>query len=237
MFIIPAIDIIDGKCVRLTQGDYEQKKIYNDDPLEVAKEFEAYGIKRLHLVDLDGAKSEHIVNYSVLETITKNTRLQVDFGGGIKSDEDIKLALDSGAHQITAGSIAVKSRETVLRWLQHFGAEKIIIGADVRNEFIAVSGWREKSNVNLFDLIGDYVEHNAQNFICTDISKDGMLAGPSFNLYKKILYRFPEINLIASGGISSMEDIERLEEMGLYGAIIGKAFYEGKIDLNKVIKK
>ena len=228
MFIIPAIDIIDGKCVRLTQGDYAQKKVYNDDPLEVAKEFEACGIERLHLVDLDGAKSQHIVNYNVLETITKNTRLQVDFGGGIKSDEDIQLAFDSGAHQITAGSIAVKSRETVLRWLQIYGPGKIILGADVRDEYIAVSGWQEKSSVNLFDLIGDYVEHGANNFICTDISKDGMLEGPAFDLYKKILERFPEINLIASGGINSMEDIERLEEMGLYGAIVGKAIYEGK---------
>jgi phosphoribosylformimino-5-aminoimidazole carboxamide ribotide isomerase len=237
MFIIPAIDIIVGKCVRLTQGDYAQKKIYNDDPLEVAKEFEGYGIEWLHLVDLDGAKSEHIVNYKVLEKITKNTKLQVDFGGGIKSDEDIKLAFDSGAHQITAGSIAVKSRETVLRWLQQFGAEKIIIGADVRDEYIAVSGWQEKSSVNLFDLIGDYVEHGAVNFICTDISRDGMLAGPAFKLYEKILDRFPELNLIASGGISSMDDVERLEEMGLYGAIIGKALYEGKIDLNKLVKR
>ncbi len=234
MLLIPAIDIIDGKCVRLSQGDYAQKKIYNESPLEVAKEFQAAGITHLHLVDLDGAKSHHIVNHEVLKTIAQNTGLQVDFGGGIKSDEDAQTAFESGAQQITVGSIAVKSRETVLRWLQQYGAEKIILGADVKGESIAINGWQESSSLNLFDFLEDYIRHGIQYVICTDISKDGMLQGPSFALYKKILSRFPEIKLIASGGVSSMEDLFRLDEMGLYGAIIGKAIYEGNISLQQL---
>jgi len=234
MYIIPAIDIIDGKCVRLTQGDYAQKKVYNESPLEVAKEFEANRIKRLHLVDLDGAKSQHIVNEAVLKEITSNTSLQVDFGGGIKTDEDIRLAFDSGAHQITAGSIAVKSRETVLKWMEQYGSEKIILGADVKGEAIAVNGWQEESSLNLFDFLEDYVRHGIQYVICTDISKDGMMKGPAFELYKKMLDRFPELKLIASGGVSSMEDLDRLTELGLYGAIVGKAIYEGRIDLSRL---
>jgi len=234
MYIIPAIDIIDGKCVRLTQGDYAQKIVYNESPLDVAKEFEAQGIKRLHLVDLDGAKSKHIVNHTVLKEITSNTSLQVDFGGGIKTDEDIRLAFENGAHQITAGSIAIKSPETVLKWLEQFGAGKIILGADVKDETIAVNGWQEKSSMNLFDFLESYVIHGIQYVICTDISKDGMMKGPAFELYKKILDRFPELKLIASGGVSSVEDLGRLTELGLYGVIVGKAIYEGRIDLSRL---
>lgn len=236
MYIIPAIDIIDGKCVRLTQGDYAQKTIYNENPLEVAKEFERNGIERLHLVDLDGAKSQHIVNYPVLQQVTANTKLKVDFGGGIKSDEDIQLAFDSGAHQITAGSIAVKNQELVMRWLQTYGAEKIILGADVKGEQIAINGWQENSGIDLFGFLEIYIAQGIQYVICTDVSKDGMLQGPAFDLYFKILDRFPNLKLIASGGVSSIEELALLETMGCYGAIVGKAIYEGKIDLNKLKK-
>ncbi len=234
--IIPAIDIIDGKCVRLSQGDYAQKTVYNDNPVEVAKQFEAAGLTRLHVVDLDGARASHIVNHAVLSAITGATKLQVDFGGGIKTDADIKIAFDCGAAQITAGSIAVKDRETVLRWLTQYGAGKIILGADVREEKIAVSGWQEDSAINLFDFLEHYTHHGIQYVICTDIAKDGMLQGSSVALYKKILERFPELKLIASGGVTDLAELETLQHAGLYGAIIGKAIYEGKILLNDLKK-
>ena len=235
MHIIPAIDIIDGRCVRLTKGDYMSKKIYHEDPLEVAKQFEDAGITRLHLVDLDGAKSQHIVNYRVLKNIASNTKLKVDFGGGIKSDEDVLVAFDNGATQITAGSIAVKSPETVFKWAQQYGFEKIILGADVKQEQIAINGWQEQSSINLFDMLDAYVRAGVIYVICTDIDKDGMLKGPSFDLYKKIMNRFPGLNLIASGGVSSTEDLRLLSELDIYGAIIGKAIYEGNIDLAKLV--
>lgn len=231
MEVIPAIDIIDGKCVRLSQGDYTQKIVYNKNPLEVAKQFEAAGLQRLHLVDLDGAKASHIVNYKTLQTISLQTKLKIDFGGGIKTDEDIKIAFDSGAQQITAGSIAIKSRETVLRWLQKYGAEKIILGADVKDEMIAVSGWRENSSINLFEFLKDYLAHGIRYVICTDISKDGMLQGSSISLYQKILQQFPPLKLIASGGVSDLDELNVLRKTGLHGAIIGKAIYEEKISL------
>jgi len=236
MEIIPAIDIIDGKCVRLSQGDYEQKTIYNENPLEVAKQFEQAGLTRLHLVDLDGAKASHIVNHKTLQDIAKHTKLQIDFGGGIKTDEDIKIAFDSGAKQITAGSIAVKSRDTVLRWLDKYGAEKIILGADVKDGMIAVSGWQEKSSIDLFGFLRDYVAHGIKYVVCTDISKDGMLQGSSIELYKKILQQFPALKLIASGGVSDLNELNVLSETGLHGAIIGKAIYEGRISLENLAK-
>ena len=236
MHIIPAIDIIDGKCVRLTKGDYATKKIYHEDPLEVAKKFEDAGITRLHLVDLDGAKSQHIVNYKVLHSLASNTRLLIDFGGGIKSDADIQLAFDNGAAQITAGSIAAKSPETVFKWIDIYGAEKIILGADVKNEQVAINGWQENSSINLFDMLESYVQAGIQFVICTDIEKDGMLKGPAFELYKKISTRFPGVKLIASGGVSQMDDVRRLAELDLFGAIIGKAIYEGNIDLIQLVK-
>ena len=236
MEAIPAIDIIDGKCVRLTQGDYAQKTIYNEDPLEVAKQFEAAGLKRLHLVDLDGAKASHIVNHKMLEAITVNTKLKIDFGGGIKTDEDIHIAFECGAHQITAGSIAVKSRDTVLGWLNKYGAERIILGADVKDEMISVSGWTENSNINLFDFLQDYVAQGIGYVICTDIAKDGMMQGSSLTLYQKILKRFPSLKLIASGGVSDENELQTLNEVGLHGAIVGKAIYEGKIALSELAK-
>ncbi|HLP52666.1 MAG TPA: 1-(5-phosphoribosyl)-5-[(5-phosphoribosylamino)methylideneamino]imidazole-4-carboxamide isomerase [Chitinophagales bacterium] len=236
MEIIPAIDIIDGKCVRLTQGDYAQKIVYNENPVEVAKQFETAGLRRLHLVDLDGAKASHIVNHKTLEAICASTNLHVDFGGGVKTDADIELAFSCGARQITAGSIAVKSRETVLRWIEKYGADKIILGADVKDEMIAVSGWQEDSAIGLFDFLHDYTAQGIQYVICTDIAKDGMLQGSSVELYKKILQRFPSLKLIASGGVTSTEELEILNAAGLHGAIIGKAIYEGKILLNELSK-
>ncbi|MBK7148933.1 MAG: 1-(5-phosphoribosyl)-5-[(5-phosphoribosylamino)methylideneamino]imidazole-4-carboxamide isomerase [Bacteroidetes bacterium] len=231
MNVIPAIDIIDGKCVRLSQGDYALKTVYHQEPLEVAKQWEAAGITHLHLVDLDGAKASHIVNHAVLKAIASQTKLEVDFGGGIKSDEDIQIAFESGAAKITAGSIAVTSRETVLRWMNHYGASKIILGADVRNELIAIHGWQKESNLSLFDFLNDYTAAGIQYVICTDISKDGMLQGSSVGLYQKILQQFPGLHLIASGGVSSMAELQHLADCGLYGAIVGKAIYEGKINL------
>lgn len=232
MKIIPAIDIIDGKCVRLTKGDYKEKKIYNENPLEVAKEFEAAGLQYLHLVDLDGAKARHIVNYKMLEKICTQTGLQVDVGGGIKSDEDVHIVFASGATQITAGSTAVTHPEKVKAWLHQYGNEKIILGADVSNNLIAINGWMEKTEVSVFSLLEMYPE--IKYVICTDISRDGMLQGPSFDLYKEIQTAFPEINLIASGGISHISDIEKLSENGLHGAILGKAIYENKITLKQL---
>ncbi len=241
MRIIPAIDIIDGKCVRLTKGDYGTKKIYSESPLEIAKEFEANGIQYLHLVDLDGAKAGRIINHKTLEEIARNTSLKIDFGGGVKTNKDLDIAFQSGASQITGGSIAVKNPELFQEWITRFGSEKIILGADTHNEKIAVSGWLETSNEEVIPFISKYKNLGIKNIICTDISKDGMLEGPSFSLYEKILKTIPDINLIASGGISVIEELPKLKRLGCDGVIIGKAIYEGKISLkqleNFIIKK
>lgn len=241
MRIIPAIDIIDGKCVRLSKGDYNTKKIYNENPLEVAKEFEAHGINYLHLVDLDGAKSKHIVNHKVLEQIATKTSLKIDFGGGLKTDEDLKIAFECGANQVTGGSIAVKDPDVFKSWLAKFGSEKVILGADANNEKIAVSGWQEESEEELIPFIKTYLKEGIKYVICTDISKDGMLQGPSFELYEKILKSVQDIKLIASGGISTFDELPRLADIGCEGTIIGKAIYEGRITLKQleeyIIKK
>ncbi len=236
MEIIPAIDIIDGKCVRLTQGDYNQQVTYNSNPLEVAQQFEAAGIKRLHLVDLDGAKAAHIVNHKVLRAISTHTKLVIDFGGGVKTNEDIAIAFDNGAAQVTAGSIAVKQPDTVIRWLQHYGAEKIILGADVKDGQIATHGWQQSSGVDLFSFIQSYLPYGLKYVICTDVAKDGMMQGSSIDFYKHVLERFPKLKLIASGGVNGMADLQRLKDAGLYGAIVGKAIYEGAISLNELSK-
>lgn len=237
MRIIPAIDIIDGKCVRLSKGDYNTKKIYNENPLEVAKRFQDHGIQYLHLVDLDGAKSKHIVNHQILEEIASKTDLKVDFGGGLKTDKDLQIAFESGAQQVTGGSIAVKDPETFSGWLEKFGPEKIILGADANNEKIAVSGWQEESEKELLPFIKEYQQKGVQYVICTDISKDGMLQGPAFDLYQKILEETLEagaLKLIASGGISEFEELPKLEEIGCEGTIIGKAIYEGRIQMKEL---
>lgn len=234
MRIIPAIDIIEGKCVRLSKGDYNTKKIYNENPLEIAKQFEDHGIKHLHLVDLDGAKSKHIVNHKVLEQIATKTSLKIDFGGGLKTDEDLKIAFESGANQITGGSIAVKNPDVFKSWLSKFGADKIILGADANNEKIAVSGWLEESDQELIPFVQSYQKQGVSYVICTDISKDGMLQGPSFDLYKKMLTEIPNIKLIASGGISTFEELPKLAEIGCEGTIIGKAIYENRISLKQL---
>ena len=233
MRIIPAIDIIDGKCVRLSKGDYNTQKTYNEHPLEVAKAFEDHGIEYLHLVDLDGAKSKHIVNHKVLEAIAAKTNLKIDFGGGLKSDEDLKIAFNSGAKQITGGSIAVKDPATFSRWIEVYGADKIILGADVKGEYIATDGWLETSDRSLFDFLEHYESIGVRSTICTDISKDGMLAGPSFDLYEKIIAQ-SKIALIASGGISTYDELPQLAEMGCEGTIIGKAIYENRISLKQL---
>jgi len=234
MKIIPAIDIIDGKCVRLSKGDYTTKKIYNENPLEVAKEFEDHGIEYLHLVDLDGAKSKHIVNHRVLEQIASKTGLKIDFGGGLKSDEDLKIAFESGAEQITGGSIAVKSPNIFKKWLAKYGNDKIILGADANNEKIAISGWQEASKKELVPFVRNYQEEGVLYVICTDISKDGMLEGPSFDLYNKMLREIKGIKLIASGGISTFDELPKLAAIGCEGTIIGKAIYEGRIQLKQL---
>ncbi len=252
MRIIPAIDIIDGKCVRLSQGDYNQKTIYNEDPLEVAKEFEANGIQYLHLVDLDGAKSAHVVNWKVLERIASQTGLKVDFGGGVKTDEDIKMVFESGAKQVTGGSIAVKDSDTFEGWIEQYGSDKIILGADAKDGMIATHGWLESSELEVIEFINEWNKKNIEYVICTDIAKDGMLAGPSYRLYKSILAlnnikgsETPMISLqeitverpvklIASGGVAVADDLHRLKEMGCEGAIVGKAFYEGRISFKEL---
>ncbi|MCF8323864.1 MAG: 1-(5-phosphoribosyl)-5-[(5-phosphoribosylamino)methylideneamino]imidazole-4-carboxamide isomerase [Leadbetterella sp.] len=234
--VIPAIDIIDGKCVRLTQGDYEQKKIYNEDPSEVAKEFEDAGIKRLHLVDLDGAKEKRIINHKVLEKIANSTKLIIDFGGGIQSDEDIQKAFDFGAKMITGGSIAVKNQEMFLGWLEKFGPEKIILGADAKDEMIAISGWQESTKVSVYDFIEEYLKKGIKYTISTDVAKDGLMQGPSFELYEKMQARFSDLKIIASGGVSEMKDLEKLNDQGVFGVIVGKAIYEGKIGLKELEK-
>ena len=232
MRIIPAIDIIEGKCVRLSKGDYNRKTIYNSNVLEVAKNFEENGIQFLHLVDLDGAKQNRIINYKILEKISSETNLIIDFGGGLKSEEDIKIAFKSGAKQVTLGSVAVKNSELFLKSLEKYGSEKIILGADARKEKIAVSGWLEESETNIYDFIKEKTEDGIQYVISTDIDKDGMLEGPSFDLYEKIIGENPNIKLIASGGITSTNDLVQLKSLGCEGAIIGKALYENRITFN-----
>lgn len=234
MRIIPAIDIIDGKCVRLSKGDYDTKKIYNENPLEVAKEFQDHGIEYLHLVDLDGAKSSRIINHKVLEQIATKTNLKIDFGGGLKSDEDLKIAFECGANQITGGSIAVKNPELFEQWIQKYGADKIILGADANNGKIAISGWLEESNEEVIPFIQNYQSKEVEYVICTDISKDGMLQGPSFELYEQILSECKNVKLIASGGISAFEELPKLAQLGCEGVIIGKAIYEGRITLKQL---
>ena len=235
MRIIPAIDIIEGKCVRLSKGDYSTKKIYSEDPLDMAKRFEDHGIKYLHLVDLDGAKSKHIVNHKVLENIATNTSLQIDFGGGLKTDDDLRIAFESGAKQITGGSIAVKNPETFTSWINTYGADKIILGADAMDEKIAVSGWLEESDKDLIPFINEYQNKGIAYVICTDISKDVMLEGPAFNLYKRILNETEnDLKLIASGGISTFDELPKLAEIGCEGTIIGKAIYENRISLKQL---
>lgn len=237
MRIIPAIDIIEGKCVRLTRGNYDTKKIYNENPLEIAKQFEAAGIEYLHLVDLDGARAEEIINYKILEQIASKTTLKIDFGGGLKSNEDLHIAFNSGAKQVTGGSIAVKDTKTFEGWLSKYGSTKIILGADSKDQKIAISGWLEKSNTDLIPFIKSYQKKGIQYVVCTDIAKDGMLEGPSFELYKKIIQECSNssndqsIKLIASGGVTSINDINKLEELGCEAVIIGKALYENKISL------
>jgi len=229
--IIPAIDIIEGKCVRLSKGDYDSKKVYNENPVEVAKEFEANGIRRLHVVDLDGAKSHHIINYRILEKIATQTSLIIDFGGGIKSDEDLAIAFGSGAQMITGGSIAVKEPELFSKWIIKYGSDKIILGADVKDKKIAVSGWKEGTDIELMPFLDQYIKKGIKKVICTDIECDGMLQGPSTDLYKEILKEYPSLYLIASGGVSCIDDIIKLEEAKVPAVIFGKALYEGKIQL------
>ncbi len=233
MRIIPAIDIIDGKCVRLSKGDYRTKKIYSEYPLEIAKSFEDHGIEYLHVVDLDGAKSKHIVNYKILESIATKTNLNVDFGGGLKSDKDVEIAFECGANQITGGSIAVKQPAIFIAWLKHYGADKIILGADAHHRKIATDGWLEGSELDVVEFIHDYVQKGVRYTISTDIAKDGMLQGPSNELYKEILKK-TTVNLIASGGVATFDDLLELKELGCEGAIIGKAIYEGHITLKQL---
>jgi len=234
--IIPAIDLIDGKCVRLSQGDYNQKTVYYNDPLDVAKMFEDTGIRRLHVVDLDGAKAQHIINHKALERIATHTNLVIDFGGGLKSDDDLRIAFESGATMITGGSIAVKNPEVFTSWIQQFGAEKIILGADVKDRKIAVSGWLETTDIDLMPFIKGYMQKGISKVICTDISKDGMLEGPAIPLYQEMLQEEPEMYLIASGGVSSIADIDKLQEHQIPAVIIGKAIYEGRIALRDLAK-
>ncbi|WBL43728.1 1-(5-phosphoribosyl)-5-[(5-phosphoribosylamino)methylideneamino]imidazole-4-carboxamide isomerase [Algoriphagus halophytocola] len=234
MQIIPAIDLIGGKCVRLSQGDYSSKKEYHDDPLEMAKRFEGAGIQRLHLVDLDGAKAKKIINADVLQRISSGTSLQVDFGGGIQADKEIEKAFELGAKQVTGGSIAVKNAELFQSWIKRYGSEMIILGADAKNRKIAVGGWEETTAVDLIPFIKDYVALGISYVICTDVAKDGLLQGPSTDLYKEILEEIPGIKLIASGGVSSVKDLEELEKIGVYGTIVGKAYYEGRVTLEEL---
>jgi len=232
--LIPAIDIIGGQCVRLTKGDYDQKTVYRDSPAEVAKEFEKIGFKRLHVVDLDGAKSKHIVNEQVLEAITTQTQLTVDFGGGIKTDEDIEKAFAAGASMVTIGSIAVTNPDLFMGWLEKYGVEHIILGADVRHGKISINGWKEDSSEDLLPFLKKYVDAGVRNVLCTEISKDGTLAGPAIELYQSMMAAYPELHLIASGGVSSIDDIKALEDAGIPAVVFGKAIYEGKINLNEL---
>ncbi len=231
--LIPAIDIIDGKCVRLTKGDYEQKTVYGD-PLEMALNFERIGYRRLHVVDLDGAKSRHIVNVSMLHRLASETKLTIDFGGGIKTDDDIEKAFNSGAAMVTVGSVAVTQPELFHRWLQKYGSERIILGADVRQGLISINGWKEDSSEELLPFLKRYIDMGVKNVLCTEISKDGTLSGPAINLYKEVMADYPSLHLIASGGVSSMDDIVRLNDAGIPAVVFGKAIYEGKINLNEL---
>jgi phosphoribosylformimino-5-aminoimidazole carboxamide ribotide isomerase len=234
MEIIPAIDIIDGKCVRLTQGDYSQKKVYNERPLEVARQFEDAGLRRLHLVDLDGAKAGAVKNWKVLEAIAGKTALVIDFGGGIKTAADVEIIFNSGAALATVGSIAVKDGALFVSWLREYGADRFLLGADVKNEKIAVSGWQETTDRWVYDFILEYMEKGVKQLFCTDVSKDGLLQGPALDLYKNIVEKFPDLHFIASGGVSGLDDVHRLEEVGCKGVIIGKAIYEGRIKLEEL---
>lgn len=234
MQIIPAIDIIEGKCVRLTEGDYSQKKIYNEDPLEVAKAFEGIGLMRLHLVDLDGAKAGQVVNWKVLEKIANNTELKIDFGGGIKTEATLKTVLDTGATYATIGSLAVKNELLFQEWIARFGAKVFMLGADVLEEKIAIGGWLEKTEISVFDFMKSYIDKGVKQIFCTDIKKDGKLQGPSIELYQKIIEQFPALHLIASGGVSSLDDLIELEEIGCSAAIVGKAIYENKITISEL---
>ena len=233
--LIPAIDIIGGQCVRLTKGDYDQKTVYSDSPATMAKEFEALGFKRLHMVDLDGAKSKHIVNSSVLRRVTTETQLVVDFGGGIKTDEDIEKAFAAGAAMVTVGSVAVTNPDLFMGWLEKYGAERMILGADVRHGKISINGWKEDSSEDLLPFLKKYVDAGVRNVLCTEISKDGTLAGPAIDLYKSVMDAYPELHLIASGGVSSKEDIKALDAAGIPAVVFGKAIYEGRIDLRELI--
>jgi phosphoribosylformimino-5-aminoimidazole carboxamide ribotide isomerase len=234
MQIIPAIDIIDGKCVRLTEGDYAQKKVYNENPLEVALQFQDAGLERVHLVDLDGAKAGQIVNWKVLEMIASKTTLKIDFGGGIKKQEDVRVVLEAGALWATVGSVAVKDKNALLQWMQHFGADKFLLGADVKGELLAVGGWLETTSINIYDFIAEYLLNGIQQIFCTDISKDGRLEGPSLELYKSLIEKNKNLHLIASGGVSSVKDLEALRDIGCAGAIVGKAIYEGRISIQQL---
>jgi phosphoribosylformimino-5-aminoimidazole carboxamide ribotide isomerase len=234
MQIIPAIDIIDGKCVRLTQGDYAQKKIYNENPLEVALQFQDAGLQRLHLVDLDGAKAGAVKNWKVLEQLTAKTSMIIDFGGGIKKEEDLRIVFDSGAALATIGSLAVKEESKFVGWLQSYGASKFLLGADVKDEKIAIGGWLETTDIDVSDFIQKYSTHGITQLFCTDVSKDGKLEGPSIALYQKIIEQFPDLHFIASGGVSSRADLEQLKEIGCKGAIVGKAIYENRISLEEL---
>lgn len=235
--IIPAIDTIKGRCVRLTKGDYDTEKVYSEDPLQVAKGFEELGITRLHLVDLEGAKSGHICNSEVLRRVASGTSLKIDFGGGVKSDEDIELAFQSGANQVTGGSIAVSNPELFEKWMEKYGPEKMILGADVRNEMVSISGWKEDSDYHLFQFLENYQKKGVKTVICTDISKDGMLQGPAVELYQSVMKEFPDLQLVASGGVGNIEDVRILNEIGCWAVIIGKAIYEKRIDMNELVNE
>lgn len=232
--LIPAIDLIGGKCVRLTKGDYATKKIYNEDPVAQAREFESLGFRRLHIVDLDGAKSHHIVNDAVLRAVAQATNLTIDFGGGIKTDDDIRRAFDAGAAMVTIGSVAVTQPELFLSWLDTYGASRIILGADVRGGKISINGWKEDSTQDLLPFLSTYVEHGVRNVLCTEISKDGTLAGPAIDLYKEVMAAYPQLHLIASGGVASNDDITALDSAGIPAVVFGKAYYEGKIDIREL---
>jgi phosphoribosylformimino-5-aminoimidazole carboxamide ribotide isomerase len=232
--LIPAIDIIDGKCVRLTKGDYNSQKVYDENPTAIAKKFEALGFKRLHIVDLDGAKSKHIVNANVLKSITESTNLIVDFGGGIKTEADIQKAFENGASMVTIGSIAVTNPELFVSWLERFGSEKMILGADVKNGLISINGWKEESTQELLPFLKHYLECGVKNVLCTEISKDGTLQGPAVDLYRNVMKEYPSLHLIASGGVSSMDDLKRLDQYGIPAVVFGKAIYEGKINFEEL---
>lgn len=232
--LVPAIDLIEGKCVRLTKGDYATEKVYNEDPVSVAREFESYGFKRIHVVDLDGARSKHVVNYRILEKIATHTALTIDFGGGIKTDEDLRITFDCGATMATIGSVAVTSPDTFYHWLQQYGAEHIILGADVKDGQISINGWKENSSHDLIPFLTQYINNGVTNVLCTEISKDGMLQGPAIDLYKTIMQTFPKCRLIASGGVSCLKDIVDLNDEGIPAVVFGKAIYEGKISLNEL---